>query len=94
MYVLLSLLPPFFGLNVVSAYGGHAYTVVSSKGGDAVTLASSGAGVATSKFGSIYTVATAAVVSGAAPSISLQTPLLVSLATVILSALVGAIIVA
>ena len=59
-----------------------------------MTLASSGAGVATSKFGSIYTVATAAVVSGAAPSMNLQTPSLVGLATVILSALVGAIIVA
>lgn len=73
---------------------------MSSKGGEAITLAGSGAGVATSKFGSVYTVATAAIAtatshSGAAPlSIGLQTPSLVGLATVMLSTLLGAIIVA
>lgn len=84
----------FYGLTPVLAYGGHIYTIVSSKGGDALTLAGSGAGVATSKFGSIYTVATAAVSSGAVPSISPQMPTLVGLASVVLSALFGAMIVA
>jgi len=87
--------------DIILAIGGHAVTVVSSKGGDVITLATSGAGVATSKFGSVYTVATAAVASaathtgGAAPlSLGLQTPSLVGLATVLLSTLLGAIIVA
>lgn len=80
------------------AIGGKALTIVTSEGGDAITLATSGAGVVTSKFGSIYTVATAAAASAAhngaaTPSTSMQAPLLIGIATVMISTMLGAIII-
>ena len=80
------------------AIGGKPYTIITSVGGDALTLATSGAGVVTSKFGSIYTVATAAAAtavghSAATPSASMQAPLLIGIATVMISTMLGAFII-
>lgn len=79
------------------ALGGKAYTIITSEGGDAITLATSGAGVITSKFGSVYTVATAAITAAnngaATPSTSMQAPLLIGIGTVMISTMLGAIII-
>ncbi|EFI28603.1 hypothetical protein CC1G_13629 [Coprinopsis cinerea okayama7 len=85
--------------STVTSVGGKAFTVVTSAGGEAITLAEAGAGVVTSKFGSVYTVATAAVASeianneddtGSASTFQVQTTLVVGAATVLGSALLGA----
>ena len=82
------------------AIGGKAFTFVSSVGGDAITLAGDSPGIVTSKFGSVYTVATGAAASitgnsaNTLPSLSLQTPLIAGLATVVLSTFFGAFIIA
>jgi len=80
------------------AIGGKAYTIITSEGGDAITLAASGAGVVTSKFGSLYTVATAAVATAVnngatTPSTNMQAPLLIGIATVMISSMFGAFII-
>lgn len=89
----MALWLPYFPL----AIGGKAYTIITSEGGDAITLAASGAGVVTSKFGSVYTVATAAaataVNNAATPSTSMQAPLLIGIATVMISTMLGAFII-
>ena len=69
---------------------------MTSEGGEVLTLAGDGAGVVTSKFGHVFTIATAAVASGvkdtpnSSPAIfSVSTPLLVGLVSVILSTVLG-----
>jgi len=87
-------------LQYLLAVGGVALTVVTSVGGEAITLATSGAGVVTSKFGSAYTVATAAAVAeitentnnNGGSSFQVQSTLLVGAATIVASTLIGAFI--
>ena len=70
---------------------------MTSVGGDAVTLAASGAGVVTSKFGSVYHVATSAAgeqITGnsAASPLHVNTALLIGAASVVGSVMLGALI--
>lgn len=86
------------------AVGGQAVTIVTSVGGQAITLAGSAGGVATSFGGSVYSVATGAAGSAAsnvvhssnaavgAPSFGFTSSHAIGLATVVCSALVGAMI--
>ncbi|KAJ3574082.1 hypothetical protein NP233_g1989 [Leucocoprinus birnbaumii] len=81
----------------VTSAAGHAFTVITSEGGQALTLAESGA--ITSVFGSVYTVATAAVLPSGSnnAALGMQTaavasPAIVGLVTVLGSALLGAVI--
>lgn len=77
-----------------TAAGGRAFTIVTSEGGQALTLAESG--IPTSAFGSIYTVATAAVLPSTSSSAAtnmhaVTTSMIVGLVTVLGSALLGAV---
>ncbi|KAI0721357.1 hypothetical protein C8T65DRAFT_229806 [Cerioporus squamosus] len=88
---------------VVSA-GGHAVTIITSAGGQAITLATDGAGKLTSFAGSQYSIATAdaaSIATGASGTssnnaalgvhaISLSTPLVGGLLTVLASIFMGA----
>lgn len=76
------------------AVGDEVFTIITSEGGKGYTIAASGVGAATSVFNSVYTVATGAFPissnSGAfVPHAALQTPLLVGLGSVLVSALLG-----
>ena len=82
-----SILTPTLYLIQKIAVGGEAFTIITSEGGKGFTLATSGAGVATSVLGSVYTVV--ATNSAIVPHAGVQTSLLVSLGSVLVSALLG-----
>lgn len=83
------------GLFELIAAGGRAFTVITSEGGQALTLAESG--IPTSAFGSVYTVATAAILpsttsSGAAGLHAVIAPTIVGSVAVLGSVLLGAVV--
>lgn len=86
--------------NPSPAVGGKAFTIVTSAGGAAITLAGSAGGVLTTFGGQVFTAATQAaadVTSKAnsavgAPSSGFTSAHVIGLATVVCSALVGAIV--
>jgi len=76
------------------AAGGRAFTVITSEGGQALTLAESG--IPTSAFGSVYTVATAAILPSTASSAAglhaVTAPTIIGLVAVLGSMLLGAVV--
>ena len=100
--ILHSYCTTLYLIQKIAAAGG-VFTVVTSKGGADYTLAPSGAGATTSVFGGIYTIATPTTGAGASASSNssissssasvthagVQTPLLVGLGSMLVSALLG-----